>query len=101
MKINPFTNMPYQMPARASAQLNIRLKPIQKMAIKKLSKQNKLSMSKKVLEILDLYFANAVPVEFWNDPSLVKAEKTPDNPSWNGIQKVWHFFNGNKSPSIN
>jgi hypothetical protein len=94
MKINPATKMPYKIPACASAQFNLRLKPVQKNAIKKLSKQQKLSMSKKVLEMFDFYFAHAVPVEFWNDPSLGKPEKTTEKSTWDGMQKVWNFFKG-------
>jgi len=84
--------MPYQIPACAFAQFKPRLKPIQKMAIKKLSKQQKLSMPKKVLEIFDFYFAYAVPVEFWNDPSLHNPDKSTQNSSWDGLQKVWNFI---------
>jgi hypothetical protein len=80
--------MPYQIPACASAKFNLRLKPVQKMAIKKLSKKQKISMSKKVLEIFDFYFTHAVPVWFWNDPSLHVPDKSMQNSSLDDFQKV-------------
>jgi hypothetical protein len=87
MRINPITNMPYQIPACASAHFNMRLRPIQKLAIKKLSKQQKITMSKKVLEIFDFYFTHAVPDEFWNDPGLHVREKNSKD-SLETLQKV-------------
>ena len=89
MKINPKTNMPFHMPSVASEKLNVRLKPAQKWAIKKLGIQNRQSMSKAVLEIFDFYFENAVPRNFWNDIYSYSDQKTGTKPK---IQRVTDFL---------
>jgi hypothetical protein len=66
MMINTKTNMPF-IPSIASEKLNVRLKPAQKLAIKKLGVLQKQSMSKAVLDIFDYYFSNAVPQDFWRN----------------------------------
>jgi hypothetical protein len=85
MKINLKTNMP----SVASEKLNIRLKPAQKWAIKKLGIQNRQSMSKAVLEIFDFYFENAIPSNFWNDIYSYSNQKSGKKPK---IQIVTDFL---------
>jgi hypothetical protein len=89
MKINPKTNMPYHIPSVASEKLNIRLKPAQKWAIKKLGIQNRQSMSKAVLEIFDFYFENAIPSNFRNDIYSYSNQKSEKKPK---IQLVTNFL---------
>jgi hypothetical protein len=89
MKINPKTNMPYHIPSVASEKLNVRLKPAQKWAIKKLGIQNRQSMSKAVLEIFDFYFENAISSNFWNDIYSYSNQKSGKKPK---IQIVTDFL---------
>jgi hypothetical protein len=47
--------------------LNLRLKPLHKQIIKKLSSENKKTMSVITKDILEYYFNNVLPAEFLND----------------------------------
>lgn len=67
MKISKITGMPEQIPSIASDKINLRLKPITKLGIRKLAAIRKQSMSKSLIEILEYYYQNVVPNNFWND----------------------------------
>lgn len=102
MKINPKTNMPFHIPSIASEKLNVRLKPAQKWAIKKLGIQNRQSMSKAVLEIFNFYFENAVPSNFWDDIEIYdpafKEEQSNLSKNQMALQGVEDFFKATNTP---
>ncbi len=66
MRIKPKTKNPYKTSIK-SEKLNVRLRPAQKAAIKKLGVLRNQSMSKVSLEIFNYYFENAIQSDFWND----------------------------------
>lgn len=67
MKINQKNLLPFQIPSVASDKLNVRLRPAQKAAIKKLGVLRNQSMSKVSLEIFNYYFENAIQNDFWKN----------------------------------
>jgi len=63
---NP-NGIPKKLQSIASERINIRLKPIEKLGIRKLASIKKETMSKSLLRILDFYYQNAIPSDFWKD----------------------------------
>ena len=55
MKINTITGMPVQIPRKASDKINIRLTPDRKSAIRHLANNQKKSMSKILIRMIDFY----------------------------------------------
>lgn len=69
MKINPQTNLPTTIPSIASEKLNLRVTPATKQGIRNLSKEQKRSMSKVVLRMIDFYL-NTIGIEEPNKKHL-------------------------------
>jgi hypothetical protein len=69
MKINPQTNLPSIIPSVASQKLNLRVTPATKQGIRNLSQQQKRSMSKVVLGMIDFYL-NTIGIEEPNKKHL-------------------------------
>jgi hypothetical protein len=69
MKINPQTNLPSIIPSVASQKLNLRVTPATKQGIRNLSQQQKRSMSKVVLAMIDFYL-NTIGIEEPNKKHL-------------------------------
>jgi len=69
MKINPQTNLPSIIPSVASQKLNLRVTPATKQVIRNLSREQKRSMSKVVLGMIDFYL-NTIGIEEPNKKHL-------------------------------
>ena len=89
MKINKKNSLPFQISSVASDKLNIRLRPAQKAAIKKLGVLRNQSMSKVSLEIFNYYFENAIQNDFWKDIYSYSDQKSGNKPK---IQRVTDFL---------
>lgn len=69
MKISKTTGIPNQIPSIASEKLNLRVTPATKQGIRNLSKEQKKSMSKVVLRMIDFYL-NTIGIEEPNQKHL-------------------------------
>ena len=69
MKISKTTGIPNQIPSIASEKLNLRVTPATKQGIRNLSKEQKRSMSKVVLRMIDFYL-NTIGIEEPNKKHL-------------------------------
>ena len=69
MKISKTTGIPNQIPSIASEKLNLRVTPATKEGIRNLSKEQKKSMSKVVLRMIDFYL-NTIGIEEPNKKHL-------------------------------
>ena len=69
MKISKTTGIPNQIPSIASEKLNLRVTPATKQGIRNLSKEQKRSMSKVVLRMIDFYL-NTIGIEEPNQRHL-------------------------------
>lgn len=69
MKISKTTGIPNQIPSIASEKLNLRVTPATKQGIRNLSKEQKRSMSKVVLRMIDFYL-NTIGIEEPNQKHL-------------------------------
>ena len=69
MKINSQTNLPSTITSIASEKLNLRVTPATKQGIRNLSKEQKRSMSKVVLRMIDFYL-NTIGIEEPNKKHL-------------------------------
>jgi hypothetical protein len=69
MKISKTTGIPNQIPSIASEKLNLRVTPATKEGIRNLSKEQKRSMSKVVLGMIDFYL-NTIGIEEANQKNL-------------------------------
>jgi predicted HicB family RNase H-like nuclease len=69
MKISKTTGIPNQIPSIASEKLNLRVTPATKQGIRNLSQEQKKSMSKVVLRMIDFYL-NTIGIEEPNQKHL-------------------------------
>jgi hypothetical protein len=70
MKINIITGMPEQVARNASEKLNIRITPERKSTIRHLANNQKKSMSKILIRMIDFYLHHTVGIENSN-PELL------------------------------
>jgi len=92
MKINKKNSLPFQIPSVASDKLNVRLRPAQKAAIKKLGVLRNQSMSKVSLEIFNYYFENAIQNDFWKDIYEYSDNRNQSGENSGKIMKVAAFL---------
>lgn len=102
MKINPETNAPYNTPVNATDRFNIRLTPTEKLGLRKMAVMGKQTMSKAMLSILDFYFENAVPSNFWDDienyDPAFKEEQSNLSKNQMALQGVEDFLKATNTP---
>jgi hypothetical protein len=91
MKIKK-NSLPFQISSVASDKLNVRLRPAQKAAIKKLGVLRNQSMSKVSLEIFNYYFENAIQNDFWKDIYEYSDNRNQSGKDSGKIMKVAAFL---------